>query len=322
MNTQGFNLSDDIIYLNHAAVSPWPEKTVKAVQQFAKENGEVGSQQYLRWMQTEANLREQLRELINAPGCDEIALLKSTSEALSVIAYGLEWGPGDQIVIPEQEFPSNRIVWESLRPRGVDVVPIDLIDEDSPEDKLINAFTEHTRLLSVSSVQYATGLVLDLESLGKACKEKNILFCVDAIQSLGALPFDVQTCHADFVVADGHKWMLGPEGLALFYCRRALIESLNLNQYGWHMVQRMGDFDQKEWVPADSARRFECGSQNMLGIHALHASLSLILETGIEAIHLAIVKNTQLIIDNVSQSTRILSPVDVERRAGIVTLLP
>ncbi|MEE9342425.1 MAG: aminotransferase class V-fold PLP-dependent enzyme, partial [Gammaproteobacteria bacterium] len=145
MNTQGFNLSDDIIYLNHAAVSPWPEKTVKAVQQFAKENGEVGSQQYLRWMQTEANLREQLRELINAPGCDEIALLKSTSEALSVIAYGLEWGPGDQIVIPEQEFPSNRIVWESLRPRGVDVVPIDLIDEDSPEDKLINAFTEHTR---------------------------------------------------------------------------------------------------------------------------------------------------------------------------------
>ena len=118
--------------------------------------------------------------------------------------------------------------------------------------------------------------------LGDYCRSKDILFVVDAIQSLGASPFDVAQCKADIVVADGHKWMLGPEGLALFYCRESIREQLKLNEYGWHMVEAMGDFDQKEWQLAKSARRFECGSPICWGVHALHTSLTLLLEQGLE----------------------------------------
>jgi selenocysteine lyase/cysteine desulfurase len=248
------------------------------------ENGRVGSRHYERWLTTEQALRKQLQILINAASSDEIALMKSTSEALSVVAYGMRWKSGDEVIITSQEFPSNRIVWESLRAQGVAVVPVDISLTGHPEQQIIDAITPHTRLVSVSSVQYATGLALDLELIGSACKQHDVAFCVDAIQSIGVKPLDVEACHADFVMADGHKWMLGPEGLALFYCRSDWLERLDLKQYGWHMVEAMGDFDQRDWQPASTARRFECGSPNMLGIHALHASVSLLLEIGIQPI--------------------------------------
>ena len=111
---------------------------------------------------------------------------------------------------------------------------------------MIDAITARTRLLSVSSVQYASGLALDLQPIGAACRRRDVLFCVDAIQGLGVKPFDVQACQADFVMADGHKWMLGPEGLALFYCRSEWIDRLTLRQYGWHMVEAMGDYARAE----------------------------------------------------------------------------
>ena len=318
-----FSLSEDVCYLNHAAVSPWPARTVEAVSRFAEENGYQGSRNYEQWLCTEQLLRRQLRSLINAEDVDEIALLKSTSEALSVVAGGMDWSAGDEVILPRHEFPSNRIVWEALQDRGVRIVPIDIGVTDAPERALIEAISEHTRLLSVSSVQYSSGLRLDLVPLGNACRKTGVAFCVDAIQSLGALPFDVQACQADFVVADGHKWMLGPEGLALFYCRRKWIERLQLHQFGWHMVEAMGDFDRKDWAPASSARRFECGSPNMLGIHALHASLSLILETGIESIAARLSENIQYLIDGLSaQHVQFLSPVNSDRRAGIVTFRP
>lgn len=315
-----FILDDDIAYLNHAAVAPWPRRTVEAVQAFAQENGIYGSQHYGQWLATESALREQLKTLINAGSTDEIALLKSTSEALSVIAYGLDWQVGDNVVIPAQEFPSNRIVWESLQASGVDTVTVDLDSTGAPEQALVDALDGSTRLLSVSAVQYASGLALNLDMLGHACRERDILFCVDAIQSIGAKPFDVQACNADFVAADGHKWMLGPEGLALFYCRKPLISRLQLNQYGWHMVEAMGDFDRQDWTPAESARRFECGSPNMLAIHALHASLSLLLETGLENVASRITANTQYLIDQLQGKASILSPLSPEKRSGIVTV--
>lgn len=318
-----FSLSEDVCYLNHAAVSPWPARTVEVVSRFAEENGYQGSRNYEQWLCTEQLLRRQLRSLINAEDVDEIALLKSTSEALSVVAGGMDWSAGDEVILPSHEFPSNRIVWEALQDRGVRIVPVDIGVTDAPERALIEAISEHTRLLSVSSVQYSSGLRLDLVPLGNACRKTGVAFCVDAIQSLGALPFDVQACQADFVVADGHKWMLGPEGLALFYCRRKWIERLQLHQFGWHMVEAMGDFDRKDWAPASSARRFECGSPNMLGIHALHASLSLILETGIESIAARLSENIQYLIDGLSaQHVQFLSPGNSDRRAGIVTFRP
>ena len=290
------------------------------MQRFAAENGRVGSQHYERWLQTEQQLRGQLRQLLNAGSSDEIALLKNTSEALSVVAYGLDWRAGDEIVISDQEFPSNRIVWESLAPLGIKVVQVDMGNSSSPEQALIAALTSKTRLLSVSSVQYASGLALDLELLGAECRRRGVIFCVDAIQSIGVKPFDVQVCQADFVMADGHKWMLGPEGLAVFYCRREWIPRLALRQFGWHMVEAVGDYDRKDWRPAASARRFECGSPNMLGVHALHASLGLLLEVGVAQVSHLVSSKVSYLIERLSEySADIVSPTEPARRAGIVT---
>jgi len=211
-----FELEPELIHLNHAAVAPWPTRTREAVEAFARENASQGSLNYPRWLETESRLRTDLGRLINARA-DDIALLKNTSEALSVVAHGLRWQVGDRIVISNEEFPSNRIVWESLQGQGVRVMEVDLRAAPSPEDALIAACDTHTRLLAISSVQYASGLRVDLERLGRFCREHDILFCIDAIQSLGALRLDVQAINADFVMADGHKWLLGPEGVALFY---------------------------------------------------------------------------------------------------------
>ena len=320
-----FPLDDSVIYLNHAAVSPWPQRTATAVKRFANENVAYGSKNYPQWVQVEKDLRKQLQQLVNADTHHEIALLKNTSEALSVVAYGLSWQTGDKVVITNQEFPSNRVVWQSLKKFGVSTVAADLAEHDSPEAAIIACLDEATRLLSVSSVQYGTGLKLDLPRLGTACQERNILFCVDAIQSLGAEVFDVQACQADFVMADGHKWMMGPEGIALFYCRHSRMEQLDLKQYGWHMLEDALNFDNHDWKIAYTARRFECGSPNTLGVHALHASMTLIHEVGMSKIEQLVHENTRFIIDFISQRQdryQLLTPTAAHQHAGIVTFRP
>ncbi|RLT97919.1 MAG: aminotransferase class V-fold PLP-dependent enzyme [Ketobacter sp.] len=320
MLEQEFPQDPDICYLNHAAVAPWPKRTADAVQAFARENLQRGATDYPVWLQTENALRAKLAQMIGAPSTRNIALQKSTSEGLSAIAYGLDWHPGDRIVITDQEFPSNRIVWESLGSKGVKVIEAGLAGED-PEHNIIAALDDSVRLLSVSSVQYASGLVLDLERLGQACRERNILFCVDAIQSIGALPFSVTDCQADFVVADGHKWMLGPEGLALFYVSDRALDQLSLNQFGWHMVQDRGNYDRKTWEIAEDAKRFECGSPNMLGAYALNASLGLLLEYGLDQVHQELLAKVHLLQAALQQRSDLELLTDLERpqRSGIIT---
>lgn len=318
--SEEFQLQDDLLYLNHAAVSPWPRRTAQAVAQFANENVRQGSLAYPHWLETEKSLRDKLRQLINAPSVDDIALVKNTSEALSFVASGIDWHAGENIVSSDEEFPSNRIVWEALSSSGVELRRANLAVGDSPEASLFAMVDEHTRMIAISSVQYATGLRLDLERIGEFCRENSILFCVDAIQQIGALPLDVQTCHADFVCADGHKWMLGPEGLGLFYCRQELRERLELHQFGWHMVEHVGDFERDSWQPASSARRFECGSPNMLSIHALDASLSLLLEYGVERVAAQVLDNSRFILEQLNASGFIsATPADPQRHAGIVS---
>jgi selenocysteine lyase/cysteine desulfurase len=282
-----FPQQDGLCYLNHAAVSPWACCTEKAVSAFAKENVISGAQHYPQWLKVEQSLRERLAQLIGIDSTKEIALAKNTSEALSIIAYGLEWQEGDEVIISNQEFPSNRIVWESLSQFGVSVKTAN-IDEQDPIEAISALVNTKTRLVSISSIQYASGIVTDLEALGKLCKANKCLLCVDAIQSLGALPFNQKSIDADFIVADGHKWMMASEGLALLYVKEAHIPTLKLYQYGWHMIEQRGNYDSLEWNAATDAKRFECGSPNMLGIHALNASLELLLDIGINNIHAAL----------------------------------
>lgn len=307
-------------YLNHAAVAPWPKRATLAVTAFAEENARLGARDYPDWLQTERRLRERLKHLLNAPSTADIALVKNTSEALSFVAFGLDWRPGDEIVISDEEFPSNRVIWEALKPRGVVVKQIGLQGSD-PEGDLLAACGPRTRLLSISSVQYASGLRLDIERLGHACRTRGVLFCVDAIQHLGALPFDAQACDCAFAMADGHKWMLGPEGLGVFYCRSDMREQLTLHEYGWHMLEHAGDYDRSDWQPARTARRFECGSPNMLGAMALEASLSLLEEVGMDAVGLALADRVQRLYDGLTNivGVSLHSPSDPARRAGILT---
>jgi selenocysteine lyase/cysteine desulfurase len=315
-----FTQAPGLRYLNHAAVAPWPKRAATAVARFAQENVLLGARDYPDWMIVEQRLRERLMRLLNAPSTDDIALVKNTSEALSFVAFGLDWKSGDQIVISDEEFPSNRIVWEALKPQGVEVIQVSL-KVDDPEAALLAACGPRTRLLSISAVQFATGLRLDLEVLGEGCKQRNVLFCIDAIQHLGALPFDVQASQCDFAMADGHKWLLGPEGLGVFYCRAQLRPQLKLHEFGWHMLEHMGDYNRTTWEPAVSARRFECGSPNVLGSMALEASLSLLEEVGMEQVGKAIAERVLWLEEGLRSipGARLHTSKDPVRRAGILS---
>lgn len=315
-----FPLNTDICYLNHAAVGPWPLRTRDRVVDFANTNVTRGAQHYPQWLAVEDNLRKQCAELLNAGSTDDIALVKNTSEALSMVAHGLKWQAGDNVVIPAGEFPSNRVVWESLAEYGVEIRQVDTRSTDEPEKALFEQFDSKTRLLSVSSVQYDIGLCLDLVKLGQYCRENEVLFCVDAIQSLGVLEMDVEAIKADFVMADGHKWLLGPEGLAIFYSRPSARPQLKLNEFGWHMLEKLYDFDNPNWSIAESARRFECGSPNMLGAQALDASLSVFTEYGMEAVTRNVFNNTSYLIDKLDNISgiEVQTPRIQSRHAGIV----
>ena len=316
-----FPVVDHLIHLNHAAVGPWPKCTTQAVQAFAEQNLQVGSQHYLQWLEVEKNLRNNLATLIHASSPDEIALVKNTSEGLSFIAYGLDWNKGDNVVGIRQEFPSNRYVWDSLADQGVAFRKLDLDPVDDPEQGLFALCDENTRLVSISAVQYADGYRMNLQRVGEFCRANNILFCVDAIQHIGALPFDVQAIQADFAIADGHKWLLAPEGLGLFYVRHDVMDRLRIRQFGWHMVESIVDYTDQDFELNKTARRFECGSPNMLGIHALNASVELLLQTGLQAIGERVIDNSRFLMNQLSgiERVRLLSDSTEERLSGIVT---
>lgn len=315
-----FPLTDELIYLNHAAVAPWPKRTGAAVIKFAEQNTRYGSHFYRDWLRKEAELRTQLQSLLNAPSPHDIALVKNTSEALSFVAYGLTWRAGDNIVSSNEEFPSNRLPWESLANQGVEFRQANLHGADTPEDALFALVDGNTRLLTISSIQFASGLRMDLEKIGEFCKRRGILFCIDAIQSLGAVEFDVQAYQADFVMADGHKWMFGPEGLGVFYTTPEARAQLKLTQYGWHMMKDSHNYENKPWEVHPTARRFECGSPNMLGIHAFSASLSLLLETGMSTVESLVIEKSDHLIDAIDKNSQLalLSQRQSRLKSGLV----
>ena len=317
-----FPLSDELIYLNHAAVAPWPKRTSAAVIKFAEQNTRFGSHFYPDWLNKETELRTQLQVLLNAPSADDIALVKNTSEALSFVAYGLTWQAGDNIVSSNEEFPSNRLPWQSLSNQGVEFRQADLYSADSPEDAIFALVDSNTRLITISSIQFATGLRMDLERIGEFCKRRGILFCIDAIQSLGAVQFDVQACHADFAMADGHKWMFGPEGLGVFFSTPAARDKLKLTQFGWHMMKDTHNYENRPWEAHPTARRFECGSPNMLGIHAFSASLSLLLETGMSVVEALVIERADYLTELINKNGQLILLTKQRNRlkSGIVTV--
>lgn len=309
------------LYANHAAIAPWPRVASKAVADFAMENCKLGPEQYSHWLLREKQLRQRLASLINAVSTDDIALLKNTTEGICSVANGIDWRPGDNLVIPVDEFPSNRLPWLALKRLGVEIREVDIRSTDEPEQALLANMDEHTRLLSVSAVQWIDGLRLRLKKLGKACSQRGVLFFVDAIQQLGAMQIDVQECRIDFLAADGHKWMLAPEGIAVFYCREGIRGQLRTSQQGWHMVEDPYQFNRSSWQPSKTAMRFEAGSPNTLGQTGLHASIGLLQDVGMQHVEANIVANSLTLSKGLVDipGLELSRPFDPQRVSGIVS---
>lgn len=307
------------VYLNHAGISRLPLCAVAAVETHAHTHAAAAGIRYPDWTELEARLRGRIAALVGAPGPGDIALVTNTSSALSTVAWGFPWEAGENVVTSNQEYPANRLCWESLGRIGVETRLVDLGSE--PEAALLQACDARTRLLAVSAVEFASGLRLDLERLGEACQARGIAFCVDAIQALGVVPIRVNTARIDFLAAGAHKWLMGPEGLALFYCAPEWRDRLRLYQFGAHMTANPTDFDAPTWQPAADARRFECGTLNRLGMAAFDASLGLYAELGADRVAARVTGYADRIVEAVAANAalELVTPADPARRAGIVT---
>jgi cysteine desulfurase/selenocysteine lyase len=274
-----FPVTRNLIYFNNAALGPLSVRACEAMERHARDQRDFGALHWKEWYAEIDRLRESAARLIGARA-EEIAILKNTSEALSFVAGGLRWEAGDNVVTTALEFPSNWTPWKRLEARGVEcrVAALPTVEEIEP------LLDERTRIVTVSSVAFHNGFVADLEAIGALCAAKGILFCVDAIQSVGVLPTDVRRAKIDFLAADGHKWMCGPEGATIFYVASERLELLDVLESGWTNVQRGGKFIGcgTDWLP--DSRRFEAGSLNTNGIYGLRAALDLIHEIGIDPI--------------------------------------
>jgi cysteine desulfurase / selenocysteine lyase len=274
-----FPVTERLIYLNHAAVAPLCRPAAEAMERLARDVLEYGSLHYSQWVDVYEGLRVAAARLIGA-GRDEIALVKNTSEGIATVAMGLDWRPGDRVVAFEEEFPANLYPWRRLEAKGVRV---DLLSVYDPLDR-INEATRGARLLAISFVQYLSGFRANLKAIGEICRRHDCFFLLDAIQGLGAFPLDVNECHIDALAADGHKWMLGPEGCGILYVRKDRQDAIDPVEFGWTNVARYNDYASEDLALRPDAGRYECGTLNTIGCFGLKASLEFILEVGVERI--------------------------------------
>jgi len=314
-----FPILRELTFLNHAGVSPLPARSAEAMRAMIGDAERFGPfyqkkhRQRLEWLRTAA---------ARLLGCtaDEIAFVKNTTEGLSLVAEGLDWRQGDNIVTAAREFPANVYPWRSLAHRGVELRIVPERDWRFDLEDFARAIDKRTRLLTVSAVQFSTGFRMPLEELSQLCRERGVLSCVDGIQALGAMPFEVERWGTDFVSADGHKWLLGPEGFGIFYCRRERIEALRNCVLGWIGVENPSDYDRTDQAWVATARRFEEGSHNLVGAVGLAGSVELLLEVGLEQVERRILALTRRLLDGLdARGCEIFTPREEKSRLGIVS---
>jgi cysteine desulfurase / selenocysteine lyase len=294
-----FPVSRRWAYFDHAAVAPLPRRSGDVLRAWASEQESDG---VVGWSGREARLEEirgQAAILLNAHR-DEIAFVNSTTHGIGLIAEGFPWRPGDNVVTAADEYPSNIYPWMNLESRGVSLRQVESREGRIWIDDLAAAIDDRTRVLAISHVEFATGFRNDLDALAELCVARGVALFVDAIQGLGPLTIDVRKTPLDFLAADGHKWLLGPEGAGILYVRRDWLERLRATGVGWHSVVGSYNSSENRFVFKPSAARFEGGSFNMPGLLAFGASLGLFLELGPEAV-----------------SKRILDRADAVREAAL-----
>lgn len=268
-------------YFDHAAVAPLTLPACDALRSWAGEAAREGDVAWPEWARRVEATRRHAAGLVGAD-VDEIALVPNTTTGISLVAEGIDWRSGDNLVTLADEFPSNVYPWLNLASRGVQTRRVPTDNGRLDLDQLADACDDRTRMVSVSWIGYATGYRHDVDRIVTLAHERGALVMLDAIQGLGAFPMNVSETPVDFLAADGHKWMLGPEGAGILYIRRDHLDTLRPLGVGWHSVVHAHDYTRIELKLKPTAARYEGGSQNMPGMIALGESLRLLLELGLE----------------------------------------
>jgi len=271
-------------YLDHAAVAPLTAGAMAALSSWAEDAGRNGSANYPAWNEQIAELRRRAAQMIVAEPA-EIAFVGNTTAGVNFVAEGFPWQPGDNVVTRADEFPANQYPWLHLSDRGIETRRLPTGDGGRLDlDRLAETMDHRTRIVSLSWVAYSNGWRHELDEIVTLVHQRGALFFLDAIQGLGVFPLDVRKTPVDFLSADGHKWLLGPEGAGVFYLRREHLKTLRPVGVGWNSVKNAHDFHRIAYCLKDSAERYEGGSQNVAGLLALRASLELLARYPSEAV--------------------------------------
>lgn len=309
-------------YLDHAAVAPVSGRAQKAMAAWAADLAENGHVNELAWNERVEEVRRLAARLLNADPLD-VAFVKNTSEGIGIVAEGLPWKPGDNVVTAAEEYPANVYPWMNLADRGVEVRLVQSHDRRLWLEDLEQAIDARTRLVSLSMIEFASGFRNDLDAIGALCRQRGVYFFVDAIQGLGVFPIDVHKTPIDFLAADGHKWLLGPEGAGVFYVRRELIDMLHPVGIGWNSVINSRDFSHINFRLKPHAGRWESGSLNVAGVTALGASMELLLEIGIETVARRVLELTDYLCAQAEKAGLVCySSRNAGDKSGIVSLIP
>ncbi len=310
-----FPVRQRLIYLNHAAVAPLCKPAADAMKHLADDCMQLGSRHYKDWLDTYEGLRVAAARLVGGDR-SEIALVKNTSEGIATVAMGLDWKPGDRMVAFLEEFPANYYPWKRFEARGIQVTWLSVED---PLDKIADA-ARGAKLLAISFVQFLSGYRAPIQAIGEICRANHCIYLVDAIQGFGAFPLDVKTCHIDALAADGHKWLLGPEGCGILYINQALQDRVEPVEFGWTNVAGYNDYASRDMALRQDAGRYECGTLNTIGCFGLRASIELLLEIGIGKIAPLVQNLGDRIADGVKKKGyELLGTRTPETGAGIVS---
>jgi cysteine desulfurase / selenocysteine lyase len=310
-----FPVAANLVYMNHAAVSPLCRPAAEAMRWLATDAELYGSFHYDKWMACYDNLRAEAARMIHAaPG--EIAIVKNTSEGIATIALGLDWKSGDKVVVFEDEFPANQYPWMKLAPRGVELV---WLRPDASLEEIDRAATG-ARLLAISFVQFLSGYRCDLEAIGEICRRRGVFFFVDAIQGLGAFPIDVRKAHIQALAADGHKWLTGPEGCGILYIEAAVQDQVEPVEFGWTNVACYADYGARDLTLRSDAGRYEPGTLNTIGCFGLEAAFQYLNRIGVENIAPVVQSLGDRIADGVqNKGYKLLGQRTAQSGAGIVS---
>jgi cysteine desulfurase/selenocysteine lyase len=316
---QGMPSSTRWAYLDHAAVAPLPSVAAEAINDWVADALANGATDWGHWRDRVERLRCSAAELLGASS-EHVAVIRNTTEGVGLVAEGLDWQPGDNLVVPECEFPSNLYAWQNLKDRGVDVrvLPVHLDHVDY--DRIEAAVDTRTRLVAISWVGFRTGFRIDPARVARIAHRHDAWLFLDAIQGLGAFPIDVEAMEIDALAADGHKWLLGPEGAGIFYVRPKLLDQLRPLGLGWNSVRHAGDFTNTNLDLKPHAGRYEGGTYNMPGIAGLAASVDWFNQLGIERISGRILELTTELSERLeSIGAEVASDRSPEHCSGIVS---